>query len=151
MCEDPMMSCTVMHHLRPYILLLGLLFVAAVPAQPAVDEALDAQAMSRSFPEGATNGPRGMGAGTGVVGPDEPVLMPNPAQGTTQLLLPEAFRKEAFITLSDATGRMVKQYFLMDDGDGRSFLDLAGMTTGQYFVTVENDKGQRTTVRLNVL
>ncbi len=79
MCEDPMMSCTVMHHLRPYILLLGLLFVAAVPAQPAVDEALDAQAMSRSFPEGATNGPRGMGAGTGVVGPDEPVLRLSPA------------------------------------------------------------------------
>ncbi|HRP00946.1 MAG TPA: T9SS type A sorting domain-containing protein, partial [Flavobacteriales bacterium] len=82
---------------------------------------------------------------------DQPVLQPNPAQGTTQLLLPEAFRKEVFITLSDATGRTVKQYFLMDDGDGRSFIDLAGMTTGQYFVTVENEKGQRTTVRLNVL
>lgn len=82
---------------------------------------------------------------------DQPVLQPNPAQGTTQLLLPEAFRKEAFITLSDATGRTVKQYFLMDDGDGRSFIDLAGMTTGQYFVTLENEKGQRTTVRLNVL
>lgn len=79
------------------------------------------------------------------------MLMPNPAQGTTQLLLPEAFRKEVYITLTDATGRLVKQYFLMDDGDGRSFIDLADMTTGQYFVTVENEQGQRTTVRLNVL
>jgi hypothetical protein len=77
--------------------------------------------------------------------------MPNPAQGSTQLLLPKAFRQDVHVTLSDATGRAVKQYFLMDDGDGRSSLDLAGMTTGQYFVTLENDKGQRTTVRLNVL
>lgn len=82
---------------------------------------------------------------------EQPVLMPNPAQGSTQLLLPEDFRKEVFITLTDATGRLVKQYFLMDDGDGRSFIDLADMTTGQYFVTVENEKGQRTTVRLNVI
>lgn len=151
MHEAPIMTYTVKHHLRPYMLVLGLLSAVAGPAQPAVDQASEAQVMLRKL-QGQTDGDRGsVSAGTGVAGPEEPVLMPNPAQGTTQLLLPEAFRKEAFITLTDATGRRVKQYFLMDDGDGLSFLDLAGMTTGQYFVTVENDKGQRATARLNVL
>ena len=82
---------------------------------------------------------------------DRAVLMPNPALGSTQVQLPEGFMRDVYITLSDATGRVVRQYFLMDDGDGRTNMDLAGLTTGQYFVILENERGQRTTSRLNVL
>ncbi|MBK9514157.1 MAG: T9SS type A sorting domain-containing protein [Flavobacteriales bacterium] len=75
-----------------------------------------------------------------------------PALGSTRRCsFLEGFSRDVHITLSDATGRVVRQYFLMDDGDGRTNMDLAGLTTGQYFVTLENERGQRTTSRLNVL
>lgn len=74
-------------------------------------------------------------------------IYPNPAESQLNVHLPDARNKQVFISITDISGRMIRSAQLQWANDAEQ-IDIAGLTTGAYFIHISTPDGDNRQVFL---